>query len=188
MVFPDTTRGQTFRRPMVWTANFTSTLSPTIVNEARFGYRVTGTNTLTPFDTPQYSEAARKLVPVSNGFRVVPQFGSGAVTGISGGAVNLQLASPIGSRGAFPNTNKDTSPLWTYADTVSWTKGKHAFKGGGDLRLSRSKSYADGFFGGGGSAQTYARAIGGELTSSLVANINSTNMPGLAGTASTGNQ
>src|SRR5262249_41336881 len=123
-----------------------------------------------------------------NGFRVVPQFGSGVITGISAGTANFQLALPMGNRAAFPNTNIDRTPLWTYGDNISWTKGKHTFKGGGELRLQRSKSYADGFFGGAGSAQTFVRAIGGELTSSLIQNINSTNMPGLAGTTNTGNQ
>src|SRR5262249_43905653 len=60
MVFPNTTQGETRRNPAVWTANLTSTLSSAIVNEARFGYRVTGTEIRTPFDNPEYSEAARK--------------------------------------------------------------------------------------------------------------------------------
>src|SRR5262249_4471707 len=72
MVFPDTTEGQTRRRPSVWTAGFTSTLSPSIVNEARFGYRVTGTEILSPFDYPKYAEKARGYFPTSNGFRVIP--------------------------------------------------------------------------------------------------------------------
>jgi hypothetical protein len=179
MIWPDSVEGETYRRPMVWTANVTSTLSPSMVNEGRFGYRVTGTNTLSPFDTPKYADAARAYVPEANGFRVVPQLGTGGT--------NFQLTQYIGNRGAFPNTNRDTTPLWTYADTLSWTTGKHSFKGGAELRLSRSKSDADGFFGGAGSAQTYARATGGELTTSTIAGITTTNMPGLGGTSTSGN-
>ena len=180
MNWPDTTQGRTFRRPDVWTTSFTSTLSPNIVNEARFGYRVTGTNITTPWDNPQYRDRANELTPYVNKFRLFPQFGTGAV--------NFQFNQPIGNRGAGPYTNVDKTPLWTYGDTLSWTKGTHAFKSGAEIRLSRSKSYADGYFGAAGGASTYARAIGGELTSSLIAGINGTNMPGLAGTATTGNQ
>src|SRR6185295_7295594 len=124
MLWPDWVEGQTYRRPSVWTVNLTSTLSPSLVNEARFGYRVTGTNTLSPFDTAKYGEAAQAFVPTSNGFRVVPQLGTGGV--------NFQLNQYIGNRGAFPNTNRDVTPLWTYSDTVSWTMGKHSFKGNGE--------------------------------------------------------
>jgi hypothetical protein len=35
-----------------------------------------------------------------------------------------------------------STPLWDYADTISWTKGKHAFKGGVDVRFSNSRGYA----------------------------------------------
>src|SRR5437867_3377159 len=120
MNWPNTTQGRTFRRPSVWTANFTSTLSPNLVNEARFGYRVTGTNITTPWDNPQYSELAKKLVPAPNGFRLFPQFGSGLITGQSAGTVDFRFNQQIGNRGAGPYTNIDSTPLWSYADTISW--------------------------------------------------------------------
>src|SRR5262249_47264555 len=37
------------------------------------------------------------------------------------------------------NTNANTSSLWTYADSLSWTQGRHAFKGGAELRFARTK-------------------------------------------------
>ena len=30
--------------------------------------------------------------------------------------------------------SRNTAPFWTYGDTLSWTKGKHAFKFGGESR------------------------------------------------------
>ena len=35
-----------------------------------------------------------------------------------------------------------SSPLWTFADTVSFTQGRHSFKAGGEIRLSRSNGYS----------------------------------------------
>ena len=34
----------------------------------------------------------------------------------------------------------EVSPRWVYGDTVSWTRGTHAFKFGGEYRLSSTKS------------------------------------------------
>ena len=33
-----------------------------------------------------------------------------------------------------------STPLYQYADTISWTRGKHAFKGGVEVRFGSSKS------------------------------------------------
>ena len=63
-----------------------------------------------------------------NGYSVLPRLGSG--TAFSGTS-----AMP------FQNTvfnyftpSRNTAPFWTYGDTLSWTKGKHAFKFGGEAR------------------------------------------------------
>jgi len=48
------------RRPQVLTVNFTSTLSPSLVNEARWGMRRTGTNTIHGL---AFNPDARKFVP-----------------------------------------------------------------------------------------------------------------------------
>src|SRR6058998_734755 len=42
--WPNTWKGQTWRKPQVLAVNFTSTLSPTLVNEARFGMARSGVN------------------------------------------------------------------------------------------------------------------------------------------------
>ena len=34
-----------------------------------------------------------------------------------------------------------TDPLYNFADTISWTRGKHAFKFGADLRFPRSNGF-----------------------------------------------
>src|SRR5262249_11824232 len=43
-----------------------------------------------------------------------------------------------GANGAnLTTTATDASPTWTYGDSVSWTKGKHTVKIGGEFRFNR---------------------------------------------------
>ena len=54
-------------------------------------------------------------------------------------------ARPPGNCAAFTATGgnltataRDTSPLWTYGDAVSWTKGKHTLQFGTNIRFIRN--------------------------------------------------
>jgi hypothetical protein len=135
---PDTWNNENYHRPMVLNGNWTSTLSASIVNEARFGYRKTGTNVVSPWDRDQNREEIDQYLPARvNGFRTLPN-----IWNVTGG----WLCSPIsGARppgncagGNITTTATDESPLWTYSDTISWSTGKHTFKLGGDLRFASS--------------------------------------------------
>jgi len=88
--------------------------------------------------------------------------------------------------GALFNGNiAEKTNLYTYADAITWTKGKHTFKGGGEVRLGSS------FFGDdveGGNFSAFARAFGGDSPLSPTQNINSTKMPGLQGNSTSGAQ
>jgi hypothetical protein len=118
MLWPDTFEGTNYRNPIVLTASFTSTTVVEPANEARFGLRRTGTNIVAAFDVPENRAAMDALYPADiNGTRIIVRPGTGAV--------NFQVTGPIGSRGAWPSTLRDDSPLWTYADTLSWTKSAH---------------------------------------------------------------
>ena len=64
-----------FRQPQVLTVNFTSTLSPTLLNEAKFGFRQTGTNTPAPFRHPTRGQEALDWYPNVNGIPFVGQLG-----------------------------------------------------------------------------------------------------------------
>src|SRR5262249_14627766 len=73
MGWPNTFSDLQFHRPLVLTAGFTSTLSATVVNEARFGMRRSGTNVVAPWDHSEYDTAINKfLPPETNGFKVLP--------------------------------------------------------------------------------------------------------------------
>src|SRR5581483_5633759 len=72
-------------------------------------------------------EAARAALPTHNGVPFFPTqvlFGDNIFTSISGAA-----------------TRGQTSPLYNFIDTLSWTKGKHAFKTGFEARFTSSRGW-----------------------------------------------
>lgn len=129
----------TARTPQVFTTNFTSTLSPNLLNEARFGIRYTKANIDAPFEQDRYKQPAQEwMLPGSNGY-----------TGIVSPGVNVtggQNFSFGGSANGIFNTNPgqyngNTSKLYNYGDTVSWTRGKHSLKFGGEIRFTSTNGY-----------------------------------------------
>ena len=169
-----------YRRPQVLTVNFTSTLSPTLLNEARFGMRRTGTNQASSFTNPDTGQAALDFFPNVNGFPLLPQLGIQPVCVCSG--------QPFGARGEtgalFQANLNESTPLYTYADTLSWTRNSHSFKGGAEVRFASSRLrddvQANDF-------SAFLRAFGGETALTPIQGITSTNIPGLQGTTTTGN-
>jgi hypothetical protein len=145
---PNTWDSGNYRIPKTITAGFVSTFSTSVVNEAKFGYRVSGTNVVAQFDLPGISAGVNKfLPPQANGFQVLPDvFSTLGLCNPIGGV----RAPPASCTGGFITTNKDTTPLWTYGDTVSWSKSKHTLRFGGEIRFAGSTSFtsAPGGFGG----------------------------------------
>ncbi|HYR89735.1 MAG TPA: TonB-dependent receptor [Terriglobia bacterium] len=186
-LWPNTWIGQNWVKPQVLSVNFTSTLSSTVVNEVRFGMVRTGVNQIGPLHHEKNDEL-RKLLPKAGGVLWAPYLGAG--TGDS--AVNFQFSHIIGGTNFAPAiTQRDQSPRKSYGDTISWTRGKHTFKTGAEYRITSSKSTWTGNAGTGGAfnnVDTVPGVHGGETQLSPVAGINSRNMAGLAGTATTGNQ
>ena len=137
--------GTNFARPMVLTVNLTSTLRPTLLNEARFGMSRTGTNVVAAIYTPGSAGPLSQLFPNVNGLETLVGPGSGAVNfSIAAGATSHFM----GTSGLLPVNDVDTSPRWTYGDTISWTRGRHAFRGGGEFRHSTSKELTKGSWAG----------------------------------------
>ncbi len=178
MNWPDTWEGANFRRPQFLAVSFISTLSPVIVNEARFGFRRTGGNNVSPLTNPDTGKEVADFFLNYAGIPTIPQLGNGSV--------NFQFNQPFGNRGIWAAVQQDKTPLWQWADTLSWTKGKHSFKFGGEFRLNYSDGFDDGGF---GTTNTVIRPIGGETTNSPIATatISATNFPGLGGTSTGGN-
>jgi hypothetical protein len=109
--------------------SWTRTISPTMVNELRFS-----TNRVATLD----SNPTDKSTPASLGFScvgvaqpcqtVVPDDPKGAAPPI----MYVNGAFTLGPSPQGPTKIHDTT--FQYQDTLSWTRGKHALKFGGDLR------------------------------------------------------
>jgi hypothetical protein len=171
--------GTAFREPQVLTVNFTSTLSPTLLNEARVGMRRTGTNTIHGLANPATTEEAKKFYPNVQGILVFVQPGTDPACFCGGQPGGGSQAGNL-----FNGNVSERSPMFTVANNISWTRGIHAFKGGFEARFPSTTLAIDVT---GNDFSTYARAFGGETTRTPITGIDSTNIPGLAGTATTGN-
>jgi hypothetical protein len=140
---PGTWSNENFHRPIVMNAGFVSTLSAALVNEVKFGYHRTGTNVIAPWDRDVNQEGINKYLPPNvNGFRVLPDITAtlglcSPITGARPPGNCAPVAAALGG-GAITATATDKSPLWTYGDTFSWTKGKHSYKFGGEIRFASS--------------------------------------------------
>jgi hypothetical protein len=181
-VWPKGYGGYADRRPQVLTVNFTSTVSATLLNEARFGMSRTGTNMYGVLENPQTGKEALKLVPQISSMPVAISLGTGSANFAVGNASNFW-----GGRwsGLITATIRDVSPRTTYGDTLTWIKEKHTFKAGAEVRFSKSYGHCIG-----ACFPTYAYPLarGGDLSASQVQGINSSNMPGLVGTQTSGSQ
>ncbi|PYS53967.1 MAG: hypothetical protein DMG13_10200 [Acidobacteria bacterium] len=163
--WPGNFTSETIVRPKVLTLNFTSTLTASLLNEARFGFR----------ESYQVISAPGK--------RKVPE--SFLLKGGQGFQIGY-VPAPVGPTTAQMSANNyfcltncaqqgNKTPLTSYADTISWTKGKHAFKGGFDTRFTYTR----------GSETPTApipRATGGAGLNPNAAFSNSANLPGLVST------
>jgi hypothetical protein len=154
--------GFTYRRPQVYTINFISTLSNSMVNQLTLGRRVSVNNAYDSGKAPTASgAAAAKFIPQSNGvqFQVNP----------------IEFQAPI-RFGGFGLWREGYNPMNSLGDTLSWTRGKHALKAGFEMRRTYSNAFNDpditprAVFGAGGQAVT---------------GIDSTTIPNLSGTNTT---
>ena len=132
----DSFEGRLLRQPQVISVNMTSTLSPTFVNEARFGISRMGTNVLHATSVPGRGAELIALLPkTKSGLPLLTQYCFGAMSwcGENGGL--------IGARGNGPSATDtiDSSPRWTFSDTLSLTSGRHAFRIGGTYVKAMSK-------------------------------------------------
>ena len=119
--------GVSTRDPRIYTASWTSSITPSILNEFRFGERETswhgrgawevgccfGSNERLDGLTPEAEEALTFVPTTANGYPYT---------------IGLDVIAQDG----FLNggTRSQRSPLYTFADTVSWVFGSHSFTAG----------------------------------------------------------
>ncbi len=117
--------GTVVRDPRFFQASLVSTLSPTILNEFRFGSRRNNHFAWNAIQRPDsIGDEARKLLPTKGGELFYP----------------TQILFPDNFVQAG-QTRGQTSPIYSYSDTLSWTRSKHAFKTGFEARFNASRGY-----------------------------------------------
>jgi len=169
--WPGSYTSQVIRRPKVLTVNFTSTLTSSLLNEARFGFRESRHVIWAPWEV---TDAEKRKVPASfllQGGQGIPfVYRPADVQGST-----AQTAMSVNNYSCLNNCAQqgNKTPLYNYGDTISWTKGKHGFRGGGDVRFTYTRGSETG-------TPTIPRALGGAQASlPTTAFSNATNFPGL---------
>jgi hypothetical protein len=138
--WPNGYLSKSVRKPRVLTASLTSTLTPSLLNEARYGYRANWHYVWAPWEVPNEKDREVPLSFMLNGSNGIPivynpaTIASSATMGGTLTTVSFTCATGCAQQGNY-------TPLFQYADTLSWTKGKHAFKGGVDVRIAFTKGY-----------------------------------------------
>jgi hypothetical protein len=141
---------QLIRRPQVLTVNITSILTPSLLNEVHIGYRQNVHVIWAPWEVtdPEKRKVPFSMLLAGGGFPIAVQLATvGGANGVN--TNNFSCFTSCTQQG-----NK--TPLYQYGDTLSWTKGKHVFKGGGEVRYGYSRGSETGTapipkaFGGGG--------------------------------------
>jgi hypothetical protein len=139
--WPNGFNGIAISRPAIYTGSFVSTLSPTLLNEFRFGLRRGRADNLQAYDHPETGAAARKFMGFSPG-PGGPESPGGTPFLLD---TTLFGATPGNGKSSIINDANgsvgNTSPLWTYADNISWTRGTHAFKGGAEFRYGNGDAW-----------------------------------------------
>jgi hypothetical protein len=195
--------GSTRRWPQNVMFSLTSTLRPTLLNEFRFGYARTSTQSYEPSSEPatgsKMVEILNNLMPTKgwpkyDGYPIVVGIGGGGQAFFSPdtyGLGTINYSHPYGSRGANPTSRGGVDPRTTFANTLTWTRGVHSFKGGAEVRLSHSFQRQNGYAGFVASSNAFPMVQAGYTSFTPPTGVSSTTWTGLVGTnsgaSSTGN-
>ncbi len=126
-IWPDGYYALINQLPRVFTVSLVSTISPTILNELRAGYRKSSYVSWGSFERPDaLGQQASQFVPTANSLPYVPKT-----------ILYPEHFLPFN----FSSTRASASPIFDYVDTLSWTRGKHAFKAGGEVRYQNSNGW-----------------------------------------------
>jgi len=130
--------------PHLYTVGWTSTLSNTILNEFRFGYKETSYHRRAPFqlgccfdddasswaDRSPEAKKAYDLLPKVGNYVLFP-IGSNTVFRATQTGANTGDQGPI--KQGFDLTRGQKSPTRQISDNLSWTQGHHSYKTGFEI-------------------------------------------------------
>jgi len=143
--WPGGYNGVNWKDPRLGTLSFVSTLSNSIVNELRVGRKSEAKLSRPPWYVGRPSGFTPEEEKVETGeqgkeaFALLPKY-----NGIPLQVRTTLFESNVVDWAAGQGTNRSAdSILYTYGDTLSWNKGVHAFKMGGEFRFGRSISAND---------------------------------------------
>ncbi|MEP7269876.1 MAG: carboxypeptidase regulatory-like domain-containing protein [Acidobacteriota bacterium] len=116
-----------FSRPQNFVINWTRTITPTLINEARIGFNRAVFITNNAFDWAGIGNGNQKLgIP---GGQIVP------------GLSSVVLGSGLSNIGAV-GTNEDNVPnTFHYGDNLTWLRGRHSLKMGAQLQHYQQNRY-----------------------------------------------
>jgi len=157
------------RHPRNYNASLTSTLRPTLLNEFRWGYSRTESFVVSPLynNVSGGGDKLRQLYKDIYDPTQIPGFnadvpilmGLGSTFQISGGS-NMYGSG----RGNFGTYWGGHDPRMIWADTLTWTRGKHSFKFGAEVQQSQSWQAGNGSISFGDSNLSFPYARGGAST------------------------
>jgi len=171
--------GASRRKPALLTVNGTSTLSPSLVNEARFGV-----NYSREWQSPAWANLSNSGTTAS-AQSLLFQGQTNSTTGTPYPVIYTPGAQVSGIMNFAGTDFANSSPLWDYADTIRWSHGKHAFSTGFEYRRPESTGF---------NTTGYGTASTGNPTGSTIPALiaNNTNfqafLPGLNATSRTAAQ
>ena len=113
--------GNQFSNRFALSTALRSTLSPTLVNEGRFGF-TGGTSLFRPNISPAMFNGS---VANQLGFNL------GGLTGNN--STGIAAAAGINGPTASTAPNRNNAPLWDFSDTLTWMRGSHNLRFGGQF-------------------------------------------------------
>ena len=165
--------GEIDRKPKTLAFSVTSTLRPTLLNEARFGFVMTDAwmvgpqfsdkngedmnNVLAALMPPGSTLGRQMIIGVGENYSLF--HADPLVMNYGGGS------HPLGGKVGLPLKWGGPDARFTVSDTITWMKGAHSFKAGGDWLWQRSQQDYNGMRGFAGSgALIETPAVFGGLT------------------------
>ncbi|HEX4947146.1 MAG TPA: carboxypeptidase regulatory-like domain-containing protein [Blastocatellia bacterium] len=117
---PNTPGGAYVDDSNFYALSLVSTFSSRLVNEARAGASRTRARFFAPWETP----SGRDFLPMANNQIFVPVFTS----------IKPSIDGSNDPQGRI-------SPIYQYADTLTWLRGRHQFKAGGEVRFVSNNGF-----------------------------------------------